>query len=285
MTPPVTILQMSDLHFGRDADLAQVAGLEALAREVRPTVVAIAGDLTQRARHGEFQRALLFVQAMREVAPTLVVPGNHDVQWWTTPFDLVGAGPKYEKYRRYFGEDLTPKLVVDGAVLCGALTSYGVVAGSMTYNPNDMAVKGHLPASETERVAARFQAESPDLLRVMVMHQNLLRGEISERMGLAHWRRAWRQVMATGVDLVLCGHDHQEGAGALPNGAVVATSGTHTSRTRGGRPSACNLITADAETITVEHRVWDVAAGRFTIGAAQAFARPRLATAESTRDW
>ena len=147
--------------------------------------------------------------------------------------------------------------------------------------------------------AARFFAEkfpgkslyavkanpSPDLLRVMVMHQNLLRGEISERMGLAHWRRAWRQVMATGVDLVLCGHDHQEGAGALPNGAVVATSGTHTSRTRGGRPSACNLITADAETITVEHRVWDVAAGRFTTGAAQAFARPRLATTESARDW
>ena len=62
------------------------------------------------------------------------------------------------------------------------------------------------------------------MLRVMVMHQNLLRGNISQRMGLAHWRQAWRQVMATGVDLVLCGHDHEEGAGALPNGAVVATT-------------------------------------------------------------
>jgi 3',5'-cyclic AMP phosphodiesterase CpdA len=277
------MLQMSDLHFGRDADLAQVAGLERLAHELRPTAVAIAGDLTQRARHGEFQRAVLFVQAMREVAPTLVVPGNHDVQWWTTPFDLVGAGPKYEKYRRYFGEDLTPKLVIDGAVLCGALTSYGVVAGSMTYNPNDMAVKGHLPASETERVAARFQAEPPDMLRVMVMHQNLLRGEISERMGLAHWRRAWRQVMATGVDLVLCGHDHQEGAGTLPNGAVVSTSGTHTPRTRGGRPSACNSIVVDAESITVRHHVWSAAADRFEEGPSSRFARPRLAATESSR--
>lgn len=276
---PITILQMSDVHFGRDADLAQIGALEVLAADLKPSAVAIAGDLTQRARHGEFQRALMFVQQLRQVAPTIVVPGNHDVQWWTTPFDLVGAGPKYEKYRRYFGDDLTPKLVIDGAVLCGALTSYGVVAGSMTYNLNDMAVKGHLPASETERIAARFHAEPPELLRVMVMHQNLLRGEISERMGLAHWRRSQRQVMATGVDLVLCGHDHQESAGTLPNGAVVATSSTHTSRTRGGRPSACNLISVTERTIEVTHQIWDKAAGQFIPGPTSRFPRPRSTAA------
>ncbi len=275
MNRRLTILQMSDLHFGRDADLQQIAALEALAAELRPDAVAIAGDLTQRARHGEFQRALVFVQQMRTVAPTIVVPGNHDVQWWATPFDLVGAGPKYEKYRRYFGDDLTPKLVVDGAVFCGALTSYGVATGSMTYNLNDMAVKGHLPASETERIAARFQAEPVELLRVMVMHQNLMRGAISERMGLAHWRRSWRQVIATGVDLVLCGHDHQEAVGTLPNGTVVATSGTHTSRTRGQRPSACNVIEVDSSTIRVHHRVWDRAAGHFAAAPAVSFPRPR----------
>lgn len=272
---PVTILQMSDIHFGRDVSLVQVAGLERLAIAQQPTAIAIAGDLTQRARHGEFQRALVFVEAMRAVAPTLVVPGNHDVQWWTTPFDLVGAGPKYEKYRRYFGDDLTPKIVVDGAVLCGALTSYGVVAGSMTYNLNDMAVKGHLPANETERVGERFRVESPELLRVMVMHQNLLRGDISERMGLARWHRSWRAVMATGVDLVLCGHDHQEGWGTLPNGAVVATSSTHTARTRGSRPSACNIITATADTITVQHWIWNTEKEEFEPGPEQEFPRVR----------
>ncbi|HRP07210.1 MAG TPA: metallophosphoesterase, partial [Gemmatimonadales bacterium] len=221
MTDQLVILQLSDLHFGRDAELDQIAALEELAADLAPDAVAIAGDLTQRARHGEFQRALVFVQAMRRLAPTLVVPGNHDVEWWTTPFGVLGASPKYEKYRRYFGNDLTPTLVVDGAVLCGALTSYGVAAGSMTYNLNDMAVKGHLPASEMERVGERFRAESPDLLRVVVMHQNLLRGNISERMGLARWRQAWRGVMESGADLVLCGHDHEEAAGMLPNGTVV----------------------------------------------------------------
>jgi 3',5'-cyclic AMP phosphodiesterase CpdA len=276
---PTTILQCSDVHFGRDADLVQVAALEALAGELSPDAIAIAGDLTQRARHGEFQRALVFVDAMRRVAPTLVVPGNHDVEWWTTPFGVLGAAPKYVKYRRYFGDDLTPSLVLDRVVLCGALTSYGVAAGSMTYNLNDMAVKGHLPAGETERVRELFLAEPEHLLRVVVMHQNVLRGEISRRMGLARWRGAWRNLMNSGADLVLCGHDHQEGAGTLPNGTVVSTSSTHTRRTRGGRPSACNVVFATDETITVQHRIWDARGERFLVGPEQVFPRVRRASA------
>lgn len=277
MVSRVTILHCSDVHFGQDVDLDQIAGLEALVADLAPSAIAIAGDITQRARHGEFQRALVFVQSLRQLAPTIIVPGNHDVQWWATPFDVIGAGPKYEKYRRYFGDDLTPTLVVDGAVLCGVLTSYGVAAGSMTPNLNDMAVKGHLPARETERAGMRFLEESPEMLRVMVMHQNLLRGRISERMGLARWREAWRNVMATGVDLVLCGHDHEERAGILPNGAVVATSGTHTSRTRGRRASACNLIVADEHSITVRHYIWDAMTQGFHAGQEIVFPRPRVA--------
>ena len=279
----LSILHCSDLHFGHDCDLHQVAGIEALASDLVPSAVAIAGDLTQRARHGEFQRAMVFVQAMRRLAPTLVVPGNHDVQWWATPFDVIGAGPKYQKFRKYFGDELTPTLVVDGAVLSGVLTSYGVVAGSMTYNLNDMAVKGHLPARETERAGTRFAEENPELLRVMVMHQNLLRGRISGRMGLAHWRQAWRHVMATGADLVLCGHDHEEAAGVLPNGTVVATSGTHTPRTRGGRGSACNLILVEATSIVVRHYLWDPASRAFHASSETAFPRPRVAAPISPR--
>lgn len=273
----LALLHFSDIHFGRDVDLDQVAGLEALAMDLAPSAIAVAGDLTQRARHGEFQRALIFVEAMRKIAPTLVVPGNHDVEWWTTPFDLVGAGPKYEKYRRYFGHDLTPTLVVDGAVLCGILSSHGVVAGSMTPNLNDMAVKGHLPRRETERAGLRFAEESPALLRVLVMHQNLLRGRISERMGLARWQQAWQHVMASGADLVLCGHDHEEAVGTLPNGTVVATSGTHTGRTRGRRPSACNVVRVTPRKIAVQHYVWDASTRRFLPGPEHDFERPRAA--------
>ena len=53
------------------------------------------------------------------------------------------------EFRRWFGDNLTPVLEVPGAIIAGALSAHGVAPGSLTWNPNDMAVKGHLPRSET----------------------------------------------------------------------------------------------------------------------------------------
>src|SRR2546422_7512069 len=51
--------------------------------DLRPDAVVLSGDLSQRARYGEFQRARAFVSVATQTAPVHVIPGNHDVQWWT----------------------------------------------------------------------------------------------------------------------------------------------------------------------------------------------------------
>jgi len=33
----------------------------------------------------------------------LVIPGNHDVAWWTRPLIPFAKQPLYAKYARYFG--------------------------------------------------------------------------------------------------------------------------------------------------------------------------------------
>ena len=101
----VTLVHLSDLHFGRDADLAQIRAIAALMPSLAPDVICVSGDLTQRARHGEFQAALLFFDRLQAVAPTIALPGNHDVQWWESPFHLFGAERLYAKYRRWFGRE------------------------------------------------------------------------------------------------------------------------------------------------------------------------------------
>ena len=73
---------------------------------------------------------------------------------------MLGNAKKYAKYSRYFRE-LTPVLEVPGAIIAGALSSYGVAFGSLTWNLRDVSVKGHLPRSETDRVASIFRA-APD---------------------------------------------------------------------------------------------------------------------------
>jgi 3',5'-cyclic AMP phosphodiesterase CpdA len=273
----VTLAHLSDLHFGRDVQLDQVEVLESLIPELAPDAVVISGDLSQRARHGELQRALAFVKLMRRVAPTLVIPGNHDTEWWRSPFGLLGKARRYRKWLRYFGPELTPTLELPGAVLASALTSHGVALASLTWNLNDIAVKGHLPASETERITRYFAGAPSEALRVVVIHHNVLRGTISGRMGLSRWRRAQELLRRTGAELVLCGHDHQEGCGQVENAFVVGTAGTHTDRCRGERASAFNLVSCDATSIGIQHHRWDAESGRFVASDLERFARRRRA--------
>ena len=252
----VTIVHLSDLHFGGFADLKQIEALDSFLPSLSPTAVAVSGDLTQRARHGEFQAAHLFLKRVRAVAPTLVVPGNHDIQWWRSPLGIRGQRRKYDKYTQYFGEDLRPVLEVPGAIIAGALSSYGVAFGSLTLRLRDLAVKGHLPKSETDRVKKIFDAAPRDVARVMVFHHNVLAGGLSRRMGLARWRSAHKRLLATGADVILSGHDHQEGAGQIQGSLAVSTSGTHSSRVRGGRPSVFNLVKIDAAAVHIQHFRW-----------------------------
>jgi 3',5'-cyclic AMP phosphodiesterase CpdA len=270
---PVTIAHISDLHFGRDADLDQIDALELAVPALRPDAIVLSGDLSQRARHGELQAALRFTKSMRHAAPTLVIPGNHDVEWWRSPFGVLGRERRYRKYRLYFGPELSPRLEVPGAWFASVLTSHGVSLGSLTWNLNDIAVKGHLPRAEIARAASYFKTAPPGVARVVVMHHNLLRGAISGRMGLANWRRAQADLRDTGADLVLCGHDHQEGCGQLENAFVVGTAGTHTDRCRGGRASAFNLVSIDESSIGIQHHRWDAAGRRFVASDLERFAR------------
>ena len=270
----VQLLHVADLHFGGLADIRQIEALEHMIPDLRPDAVVVAGDLSQRARHGEFQRARAFVNTASDTAPTLVIPGNHDVQWWWRPLVPFGKEPVYRKYRHYFGDELAPTLTIPGgAVIAAALTSHGVAWGSLTTSVRDIAVKGHLPKREVLRVQRLFAGTDPALARVLVAHHNVLRGEISQRMGLAHWRRAQQRIIESGADVVLCGHDHQEGADVLGGKVVVSTAGTLSTRSRGTRPSCFNFVTIEPTAVHITFFRWEGERGRFRASDTFAFGR------------
>jgi len=270
----VQIVHIGDLHFGGLADVPVVEALERLLPDLRPDAIVIGGDLSQRARHGELQRGRAFVNLARETAPVLVIPGNHDVQWWRRPLIPFGKDAIYGKYRSYFGADLTPTLAIPGgAVIASALTAHGVAWGSLTARLRDIAVKGHLPKREMQRVQAIFANAEPGLPRVLVIHHNLLRGNLSKRMGLARWGGAQRRIVEAGTDVVLCGHDHEEGAETLDGRVVVSTAGTLSTRARGGRPVSFNFVTIDPAAVQVTFFRWDAGNRRFQPSDTAAFAR------------
>ncbi|HXI20179.1 MAG TPA: metallophosphoesterase [Gemmatimonadales bacterium] len=273
----VVVAHISDIHFGGRADLPQVAVLERFLPGLSPRVIVVSGDLCQRARHGEFQAASRYLDGLARTAPVHVVPGNHDVQWWRSPLGIAGRRVKFEKFRHYFGEDLTPVLELDDVIVVGMLSAHGLAWGSLTFNPNDTTVRGHLPASEVARARRAFAAAPPGKVRIASVHHNVLPGVVSGRWGLARPLQAQRRLLTLEADLVVCGHDHTEGAGQIAGRLAVSTAGTHSLRTRGGRPSAFNLIRIGADRVQIEHYVYDRDAATFHRRDTAIFARSRSA--------
>ncbi len=270
-----SIVHLSDPHFGNVADLQLIQAVEDLVPDLEPRLTVLSGDISLRSRHGEYQAARAFVRELERTAPVFIIPGNHDVQWWWRPFIPFGAQAKYRKYVRYFGPVLAPTVKFPEAVVASALTSHGITWGSLTYRVRDLAVKGHLPKKAIERVGQIFAEADPEQARVLVVHHNVLRGELSQRMGLARWRQAQRRIVESGADVVLCGHDHQEQSDLLNGKVVVSCSGTLCTRTRGGRPAVFHRVTIDEGSISVEQYRWEANHRVFKRSDVYTYPRPR----------
>ena len=239
-------------------------------------VVVVSGDLSQRARPGEFQAARQLLRDAARVSRTIVVPGNHDVKWWRAPLGVGSSASAIANYAKYISSDFEPVLTVPGVTFVGINTAQGVVPGTLTWNPRDVGVVGNMSMAQIAEARVKFDSAPKGNLRVIVMHHNPLRGELSNRYGLSHPERAAKAFVDLGIDLVLCGHDHQESVQHVEHtkyGTVVCTAGTVSNRTRGQRPSAMNVVTLTQQAIEVEPQIWSVEAQNFLPGPASRFAR------------
>lgn len=93
---------MSDLHFGR-TDARIVTGLQGIAQRLDPDLIAVSGDLTQRACKREFAAVRGFLDSFS--APKVVVPGNHDVPRYNVVARFLTP---LERYRRILSPDVEP---------------------------------------------------------------------------------------------------------------------------------------------------------------------------------
>jgi 3',5'-cyclic AMP phosphodiesterase CpdA len=271
-----TLFHCSDLHFGHPAVPEQYEAMETLIRERRYDVVAISGDVSQRARSGEFQRARAFIRDAEQTSKVICIPGNHDVQWWKSPLGLGESDEMFANYRRFISPDIEPVLRVPGVTFAGLNTSHGVVRQSLTWRLKDISIIGIVQRAQIERLRRIFAESPPDDMRVIVMHHNPVKGELSQRHGLKNTSSALGAFADMSVDLVLCGHDHQDAIHYIEHtkkGTVISTAGTVSNRMRGGRPSSVNSISISPEKIEVSTLVWHAASGGFVSGPAKCFAR------------
>ena len=187
------LLQVSDPHFGTERPEV-VAALERFVHELRPGVLLLSGDITQRATAAQFGAARAFVDRLG-VPTLLAIPGNHDIPLFNLVARLFAP---YGHYQRAFGHVLEPQFESDDVLVLALNTT-------RWYRHVDGAVS----VAQIERVAHRLKAARPAQWRIVVVHQPVAVTREQDRHNLLHGAEAaLRRWAAAGADLVVGGHIH-----------------------------------------------------------------------------
>jgi 3',5'-cyclic AMP phosphodiesterase CpdA len=259
-----TIIHLSDLHFGR-TDEALLTPLASAIAKLRPNLIAVSGDLTQRARTAEFQAARAFLDRLPK--PQIIVPGNHDVPLHNVFSRFIGP---LTKYLRHITADLEPFYIDEEIAALGINT-----ARSLTFK------RGRINSKQIEHAKERLCTLDPKIIKVIVTHHpfDLPDGRAAnKRLGRAGL--AMEMVRACRCDLLLAGHLHVSDAGSVAmhtlggsHDAIVVQAGTATSTRGRGEINSFNAIRVEANRIEVQRFGWRPLDGVFESMGSEHFER------------
>lgn len=231
-----TIAQISDLHFGAH-DPVVVDRLHDALVAARPDLVVVSGDLTQRARRGQFRAADAFLHRLEAAGfPLVVVPGNHDI-------------PLYDLFRRLFFP------LRRYCRMIGRSTAFrdAEIAVLGLFSAHGLTIKqGRLTRRQIAEIVAGFAGAGPDVIKLLVTHHPLVplpggeEGEIEQALRGAD--SALAAVKAANVHMIMAGHNHAASVEAggyrrsIDPQVMVVQAGTATSYRRRGEPNSFNLL-------------------------------------------
>jgi 3',5'-cyclic AMP phosphodiesterase CpdA len=257
-----TLVHLSDLHFGR-VDQRLIAPLIAAVTDLEPDLVAVSGDLTQRARSHEFREARMFLDRLPQ--SQIVVPGNHDVPLHNVFSRLLRP---LEKYRRYITKDLEPLYADQEMAVVGLNT-----ARSLTIKG------GRINELQLARVREKLCPFPDRVIKVVVTHHPFdLPAGYHERDLVGRARLAMTTLAECGADLFLAGHLHLSHTGHTAerykirgHSALVVQAGTAFSTRGRGEANSFNVLRLNHPEIRVERLTWQPEQGRFLPSSAEDF--------------
>ena len=237
------LIHISDLHFGRTRP-ELLRPLIDLLNGIEADLIAISGDLTQRARSSQFRAARAFID--RLAAPVLVVPGNHDV-----PLDAPVTRMlfPFKRYRKWIGRELEPHFENDEIT----------VTGMNTVNPYAWQ-RGRVGNRAIRRVCDAFAAaggSGGDRVRIVVAHHPFEHQPTDTKVLMKGAEEAVDALAECGADVILSGHLHSWRAEPFAErvgrrGALQVHAGTGLSTRLRGEENDFNVLTVHPGEITVD---------------------------------
>ena len=256
------LVHLSDIHFGR-VNPRLITPLIETINEIKPDLVAVSGDLTQRARSHQFREARAFLDSLPK--PQIVVPGNHDVPLHN-PFSRFLQ--PLDKYRRFITDDLQPVYVDDEIAVVGIST-----ARSLTIKG------GRVNRSQIDWMRDKLCALKDEITKVVVTHHPFdLPEGFDEGDLVGRSRLAMETLASCGADLFLAGHLHVSHTSHTAkrykihgHSALVVQAGTATSTRGRGEANSFNAIRIAHPNISVERLEWQAERAGFFVTTTEDF--------------
>lgn len=236
----LSIVHLSDCHFG--TILPGVCdGLVETVHELKPDLILITGDITQRARASQFRAAKHFTYRMLPT-PMIAVPGNHDIPL-LNPFGRFIS--PYHGFKKLFKDQLEKDFIY-GDVLVTGLNS----------TSRWRHVQG---AFDHERLHRRLEASALEpKVHIAAFHHPMDCAKPQDEKNLLKENHKVAEILAHHeVDLIVGGHIHdpfvtlsQRRYPEIKRQMVITVAGTCTSwRTRRDSPNSFQKIEVDTKSV------------------------------------
>lgn len=232
----IRIAHLSDPHFGTIRPGVQ-EGLLATLQELKPDLILLTGDITQRARRKQFRDAKYFTRLIKPT-PLIAVPGNHDIPLFNIFARLFNP---YRGYRKLFKDQLEKDYEQGDIVVTGlnSTSRWRHIQGDFNFPRIERRLK---------------EKKSKAKVHIVTFHHPMDCRKPSDEKNLLIGRDQAIDIFDRhNVDLIIGGHIHDPyvtlSKVRYPNTKrtmVLGVAGTCLSwRTRPGAPNSFNFIEVD----------------------------------------
>jgi len=225
------IVQLSDLHVGSQFQPEVFDKVLEEVNQLNPDSIVITGDLTNEGLIKEYEKCKELLSKFN-AKKIITISGNHDYR-----------NTGYLHFKKYFPFEAVNELSEDIVL---------VTVGTSRPDRNEGEI-GYRQNLWLERTMKKYK----DRVKILAMHHHLIGipDTGADRLTAIDAGDVLRTILATNVDLVLCGHKHRPWVWNFGNLEIV-NAGTATSeRVRGLFENTYNIITIENKKVQVDLKI------------------------------
>ncbi len=239
---------LTDVHFGKLTVGAVPALMERL-HMLKPDLVLLGGDITQRGFHWQYKHARRFLEQLP--CPWLSIMGNHDVPAWNLLTRFACPNCSYQKF---ITPDLQPTFVNDEVAIIG-------LNSARRFPRNFAWEQGKIDDRQIASVKAFFAAHGQNYDKqrwkiVMVHHPIAHPTDRAAKLLVNNYTHAVTGFAEAGTNLVLTGHLHW-GNLSQQHGMWLVQAGSAACNRLRGQPNGFWIIDTAISALKLQYYIFD----------------------------